>query len=84
MEPYLRGLPLVPEYRIVKGAGHYAFLAPCPEALMEEDPDICRDRPGFDRIAFHDRLNREILDYFRRTLGGDEALTPYGLERAAD
>ncbi len=84
VEPYLRSLPLVPEYRIVKGAGHYAFLAPCPEALIEEDPDICRDRPGFDRIAFHERLNDQILDYFNRTLGVQDALTSYGLERAAD
>lgn len=84
VEPYLRCLPHVPEYRIVKGAGHYAFLAPCPEALIEEDPDICRDRPGFDRVAFHARLNAELIDYFDRTLGGEEALTPYGLERAAD
>jgi predicted dienelactone hydrolase len=84
VEPYLRCLPLVPEYRIVKGAGHYAFLAPCPEALIEEDPDICRDRPGFDRIAFHQRLNDQILDYFNRTLSVQDALTSYDLERAAD
>ncbi|MCK5364523.1 MAG: hypothetical protein KAR22_16220, partial [Gammaproteobacteria bacterium] len=84
VEPYLRSLPLVPEYRIVKGAGHYAFLAPCPEALIEEDPDICRDRPGFDRIAFHERLNDQIFDYFNRTLGVQDALSPYSLERAAD
>lgn len=84
VEPYLRGLPLVPEYRIVKGAGHYAFLTPCPEALIEEDPDICRDRPGFNRIGFHERLNTQLLDFFQRTLGGAGTLAPYGLERAAD
>lgn len=84
VEPYLRSLPRVPEYRIVKGAGHYAFLSPCPEALIEEDPDICRDRPGFDRIAFHQRLNEQMLDYFNRTLTRQDTATPYGLERAAD
>lgn len=84
VEPYLRSLPLVPEYRIVKGAGHYAFLAPCPEALIEDDPEICRDRPGFDRVAFHERLNEQMLDYFNRTLGAQDALTPGDLERAAD
>ncbi len=84
VEPYLRCLPLVPEYRIVKGAGHYAFIAPCPEALMEEDPDVCRDRPGFDRIAFHTRFNEQILDFFNRSLGVREEATPYGFERAAD
>jgi predicted dienelactone hydrolase len=82
VEPYLRSLPRIPEYRIVKGAGHYAFLSPCPEALIEEDPDICRDRPGFDRVAFHTRLNDQILDYFNRTLDVQDALTPYGLEPA--
>lgn len=84
VEPYLRGLPQVPEYRIVKGAGHYAFLSPCPEALIEDDPDLCRDRPGFDRVAFHQRLNVQLIDYFTRTLGMQDASTPYGLERAAD
>ena len=84
VEPYLRGLPKVPEYRIVKGAGHYAFLTPCPESLIEEDPDICRDRLGFDRIAFHERLNEQLLDYFNRVLAVESAVTPYGLERAAD
>ena len=84
VEPYLRCLPRVPEYRIVKGAGHYAFLTPCPEALMEEEPDFCRDRLGFDRAAFHQRLNDQILDYFNRTLDIENAVTPYGLERATD
>ncbi|TFH41042.1 MAG: hypothetical protein E4H01_15560 [Lysobacterales bacterium] len=84
VEPYLRSLPRVPEYRIVKGAGHYAFLSPCPEALIEEDPDICRDRPGFNRIAFHARLNEQMLDYFNRSLSAEETVAPYGLERAAD
>ena len=84
VEPYLRGLPGVPEYRIVKGAGHYAFMAPCPDALMEEDPDICRDRPGFDRVAFHEQLNQQILDYFNRTLEGPDALRSYRLDFAGD
>ena len=83
-EPYLRGFPEVPEYRIVKGAGHYAFIAPCPEALMEEDPDVCRDRPGFDRIAFHARFNTQIFEFFERTLGSTDASEDVGLERAAD
>lgn len=84
VEPYLRSLPRVPEYRIIKGAGHYAFLSPCPEALIEEDPDICRDRPGFNRIAFHARLNEQILDFFNRSLSAEESVAPYGLELAAD
>jgi predicted dienelactone hydrolase len=83
VEPYLRALPRVPEYRIVKGAGHYAFLAPCPERVAEEDPDICRDRRGFDRVAFHQRLNEEIFDYLTRTLGSRETRDAYGLERTA-
>ncbi|NIM27032.1 MAG: hypothetical protein GTO67_08825 [Gammaproteobacteria bacterium] len=84
VEPYLRSLPVVPEYRIVKGAGHYAFTAPCPEALMEEDPDICRDRLGFDRVAFHRRLNAQILDFFGRTLVDADSVVPDGLERAGE
>jgi len=83
-EPYLRGFPQMPEYRIVKGAGHYAFVTPCPEAFMEEDPDVCRDRSGFDRVAFHERFNAQLVDFFRRTLGASDAPVGIGLERAAD
>ena len=79
VEPYLKSLPLVPEYRVVKGAGHYAFLSPCPENQVDEDPDTCRDRRGFNRVEFHRRLNDQIHEFFARTLGEDAPPSAYGL-----
>lgn len=62
-------LPSPPEYEVLEGAGHYVFLAPCPAALAAELPEICRDPPGIDRAAIHARLDAEMVDFFRRTLG---------------
>lgn len=61
-------LPVPPEYHVVAGAGHYAFVAPCAAWLF---PMICKDRQGFDRIAFHRDLNRSLIAFFRSRLDGN-------------
>ena len=61
-------LPRAPEYVRVPGAGHYAYLAPCPEQLRQQTPQLCTDPPGLQRAAFHGELAAEMADYFRRTL----------------
>ncbi|OYD82076.1 hypothetical protein CHT98_23080 (plasmid) [Azospirillum brasilense] len=61
-------LPRPPEYDLVPGAGHYAFLTPVPASAAARFGATVQDPPGFDRAAFHARLNDEVLDYFRRTL----------------
>lgn len=67
----VRGLlPRPPEYDLVPGAGHYAFLTPIPARAAARFGATAQDPPGFDRAAFHARLNEEVLDYFRRTLNG--------------
>ncbi|WP_167525361.1 hypothetical protein [Roseomonas genomospecies 6] len=67
----VRGLlPRPPEYDLVPGAGHYAFLTPVPASAAARFGATVKDPPGFDRAAFHARLNDEVLDYFRRTLNG--------------
>lgn len=35
------------------GIGHYEFLCGGTELGQQQEPDIWRDRPGFDRRAFH-------------------------------
>lgn len=54
------------EYHSVPGAGHFAFLTPCgwigPAVL-------CRDAKGFDRKAFHRRLNADVVSFFQAKLG---------------
>ncbi len=61
-------LPSTPEYRDVPGAGHFDLMPPCPERLAVAAPEICAPTPGFDRVAFHDVFNREVIRFFRETL----------------
>jgi predicted dienelactone hydrolase len=62
-------LPAPPEYHVMAGARHFAFLPPCSPALAAAVPDICRDAPGFDRAAFHDRFEAEVARFLRARLG---------------
>ena len=61
-------LPAKHEYRVVANAGHFAFLAPCPPALVLERPEICVDAPGFDRVAFHRQFDADVLTFFQAHL----------------
>ncbi len=63
-----RSLPRPPEMHVVPRAGHYAFLAPCPDGMAAAVPEICTDAAGFDRAAFHRELNRAVVGFFRTTL----------------
>lgn len=67
-EPVRDALPRSPEYRSVPGADHFDFLPPCSTRLAALAPAICAPTPGFDRAAFQDQFNREVIDFFRRTL----------------
>lgn len=61
-------LPRPPEWRLAEGATHFVFLAPCSDAARRAMGVLCRDPPGFDREAFHVRLNGEVVAFFERTL----------------
>jgi predicted dienelactone hydrolase len=63
-------LPANPDYRLARNAGHFAFLAPCSPELASAVPGFCRDAEGFDRAAFHEEFNAEVVAFFRRHLGG--------------
>ncbi|WP_235507472.1 dienelactone hydrolase [Acidovorax sp. Leaf78] len=66
VETVRQGLPRAPDWHLAANAGHYAFLAPCSPALAEVAPDICRDAPGFDRVAFHQVFNAQVVQFFQR------------------
>ena len=63
-----RDLPAAPDWHLATGAGHFAFLAPCPQAMADELPHLCRDQAGFDRAAFHRQFNAEVVAFFRAHL----------------
>lgn len=64
-----RNLPVAPDWRPVENATHFGFVLPCSPALRESKPEICGDRAGFDRAAFHADFNAQVLAFFRQHLG---------------
>ena len=62
-------LPTPPEFHLVAKADHYDFLAPCSDLLRKYAPAICVSAPGFDRAAFHQAFDGEVVRFFERTLG---------------
>lgn len=63
-----RNLGVAPDWHLVENATHFAFVLPCSAALRESQPDICGDRPGFDREAFHRDFNNRVLAFFTKHL----------------
>lgn len=55
-------LPVAPDYHVVKGAGHFSFLTPCPPRAPSP---MCRDAPGFDRLRFQKRFHQAVAAFFR-------------------
>lgn len=47
----------------IENAGHFSFLSPFPEAMSGPDFPPSQDPEGFDRAAFHQRLNSEITTF---------------------
>ena len=67
-EAVYRALPVKPDYRVVPGAGHFAILAPCTPPQAQAVPRLCNDAPGFDRVAFHQSFNADIVAFFETHL----------------
>ena len=65
IEPLIKTLAGV---KMVPGAGHYVFLAPCSPELAREAADICTDPPGMNRVAVHARIDADALAFFRKAL----------------
>lgn len=56
------------EYVLIKGAGHFSFIAAFPDALRNSAGEAGQDPKGFDRNAMHEIINPEIVAFFNRTL----------------
>ena len=67
-EAVMGALPQRPEYHVVAGADHFDFLAPCSEDLAHYVPEICQEHGGFDRAAFHQAFNSEVVRFLQRSL----------------
>jgi hypothetical protein len=64
-----RKLPAQPIPHLVAHAGHWAFLAPCSAGQAAGNARICVDAPEFDRAAFHQSFNAELVAFFRAQFG---------------
>ena len=52
-------------------------MAPCPDSMIEELPEICRSVSGEERAAIHEEFVREVGAFFRHTLSeGEPAVIP--------
>jgi len=67
-ERLAKALAAKAEYILIKGAGHFSFIAGFPDALRKSAGEAGQDPKGFDRDAMHRTLNPEIVDFFNRTL----------------
>lgn len=63
-----RKLPVTPNYRLLAGAGHFVFMAPCDDEQREHMAALCNDPDGVDREGIHLSLQSEAAHFFSRTL----------------
>lgn len=68
IEAIRTALPQAPEYHVAKGAGHFAYLAPCTPRLAEAAREICEDPEGFDRAVWHRTMNDAVVSFLKRHL----------------
>ena len=53
---------------VIPNVGHYDFLAVCGAAGLANAKAYCTDRPGVSRAETHERVEREAVAFFDRTL----------------
>ncbi|UWF46770.1 dienelactone hydrolase [Pseudomonas sp. N3-W] len=63
-----RKLPVAPDFKLLAGAGHFVFMAPCTQEQIAAMPAICTDADGVDREDIHRNLISEAGRFFSRTL----------------
>ncbi len=63
-----RKLPVEPEFKVIPGAGHFVFMAPCTDAQKAVMPGLCTDPQGVDREDIHRDLIYEAGRFFSKTL----------------
>ena len=68
-EAVIDALPHAAEYFVVPNADHVDFMSPCTPALAKAAPDVCGERPGFDRVKFHQTFDAEVVRFFKAKLG---------------
>ena len=63
-----RKLPIAPDFKLLAGAGHFVFMAPCNAEQIAAMPALCTDADGVDREDIHRNMISEAGRFFSRTL----------------
>ncbi|WP_397453900.1 alpha/beta hydrolase family protein [Pseudomonas sp. NA-150] len=63
-----RKLPEAPDFKLLPGAGHFVFLAPCSDEQKALMPGLCTDADGVDRVNIHRSLSADAVRFFSDTL----------------
>jgi predicted dienelactone hydrolase len=71
-----RNLKRPHDYRVVAGAGHFDFLAPCATTPSADLAYLCASAPGFDRQAFHRDFNAAVVRFFTDQLVAPKDVAP--------
>ena len=69
-----RKLPVSPSYKVLAGAGHFVFMAPCNAEQQHRTPVLCRDADGVDRRHIHRSLRSQTAAFFGEAMAGDSAV----------
>ncbi|MCX7079669.1 MAG: dienelactone hydrolase [Pseudomonas sp.] len=64
-----RKLPTAPDFKLLAGAGHFVFMAPCTEEQQAAMPALCTDADGVDRKDIHRNMISEAGRFFSDALG---------------
>ena len=75
-----RKLPVAPEFKVIPGAGHFVFMAPCTDEHITAMPGLCTDAKGVDREDIHRDLIYEAGRFFSKSL----EVSPHSGLRTAD
>lgn len=57
------------QHEVILNAGHFSFLSPFPAEMTRPDFPQSQDPPGFDRTAYQDVLQRDVLAFLQRAFG---------------
>ncbi len=64
-------LPSKPQLKVIPGAGHFVFLAPCSAEQRVTTPLLCEDSTGVDRTAVHSVIYNDISRFLSRIWQGE-------------
>lgn len=64
-----RKLPQAPEFKLLPGAGHFVFLAPCSDEQQATQAILCTDAEGVNRVDIHRNLTADAARFFGETIG---------------